>query len=108
FHVNQTIDVGNTTLLDLLKNIGTKSSNVADQNNVNYTLSPALTNYAGTITQSGALTPATLSPADTDAADVTVKIVAQTPATTPTAAADTYNMAPNASPFVTTLTTTGL
>src|SRR5262249_13466267 len=108
FHVNQTMDVGSTTLIDVLKNIGTKSTIVADQNNVNYQLSPALSNYSGASTQSGALTPATLTPADTDAADVTVKVVAQAPATTPTAVADLYNMAPNASPFISTLTASGL
>src|SRR5207248_4534022 len=93
----------------VLKNIGTKSSVVQDQNNAACTFSPLLTNYptASSVTQPGALTPATFNPADADTADVALQVVAITPPVTPVGVADSYSMAPNTASFATTLAVNG-
>ena len=108
FHVLQTIPVGQSTLLDLVPSIPGHQTVLADQSGAKYTLTPAPTTYAGSLTQTGALTPATLNPADTDPADATIQVIAKTPAVTPTAANDTYAMAPNNGSFPSTMTVTGL
>ena len=56
FHVLQTIPVGNTTLLDLVNSVSGKLTVLADTGGKKYALTPALTTYAGSLTQTGALT----------------------------------------------------
>jgi RHS repeat-associated protein len=90
FHVLPTILVNQTTLLDIVPLLQpamplTKPALpvptstfghftiVAGQSG-KYTIQPALTTYAGTLTQAGALTPTTLTPADTDAADAAIQV----------------------------------
>jgi hypothetical protein len=107
FHVLQTINVDQTTVLDLVARIPGKQTVVADMAGGKYTLTPAPTTYAGSLTQTGALTLATLNPANADATDATIQVVAKTPAVKPTAADDTFSMAPSNGSFPNSLTVTG-
>ena len=107
FHVLQTIPVGNTTLLDLVNSVSGKLTVLADTGGKKYALTPALTTYAGSLTQTGALTPGTLSPANADVADVAIQVIAGTPATTPTALSDSFSVAPSNGSFPTTVTVAG-
>src|SRR5207249_5211430 len=93
FHVLQTIPVGTTTVLDIVGSVSGKLTALQDQAGKKYVLTPALTTYAGNLTQTGALTPASVSPADADVADVAMQAVAGTPVTTPTAVNDTFSVA---------------
>jgi hypothetical protein len=107
FHVLQTIPVGESSLLDFVPSTSGHLTVLADVNGSKYALTPPLTTYAGSLTQSGALTPATLSPADADVADTTVQVVAQTPAVAPTAVNDTISVAPNNGSFPATAKVSG-
>src|SRR5262249_10874182 len=108
FHVLQTIDVEQTTLLDAANTISGHLTVIADKGGTKYAITPALTVYSGSLTQAGALTPGTLSPADGDAGDATIHVIAKPPAVVPTSVADTFSMAPNDGTFPTTITVNGL
>src|SRR4029077_20458944 len=107
-HVLQTIPVGQTTLLDLVANTSGKLTVLADQKGGKYTLHPAPTTYAGSLPQTGALTPATLSPADADVNDAAIQVIAATPAVAPTAANGTFSVDPSNGAFPTTATVSGV
>ncbi len=113
FHVVQTTSIANSTLLDLQEiytdaNLNTYVMNIHDKNNSTYNLIIAPSPYTGTLTQAGALNPATFSPSDTDTTDVAIQILAGNSSVAPVARTDSYSMAPNTASFTTTMTETGL
>lgn len=84
-----------TSLVDLRATSGqvNQKTQIQDSSGLNnFTNSPPVTTYGGTLTQSGALAPGGLSPADGDAADVAVQIAAGTPVVTPVANPDRYSV----------------